>query len=359
MKKIIIVTPLFYSDASGASIYYQSLASLLVEAGYEVHVISDKEEGESRVHYLGLFPCRCGRDKRGLLDMWLYLIQNFQYFKLREYVLRVNPDVILVHSSFYNHPGLFSLVINRLSRLLANTKFVLDVRDRLLPFQAVESISNYDAVIACSLNVAGHLYGMGVESGKVVHIPVIQDKYEVNSHLKQDVLGEYGLTGIKFILYAGLIKESKGVDVLISAYKKHIENKQPVKLVLVGLLKTMNRSMLDLIDGESVLYLGALSHSKLLCLIDSAELIVNISPSESLSRIALEAMVLNKPVVLPPNVPEYMEFDSGLVAAAGGVDSVGALLARQLDDRILASYPVENHYPESIIQGYIALFDEL
>jgi glycosyltransferase involved in cell wall biosynthesis len=102
------------------------------------------------------------------------------------------------------------------------------------------------------------------------------------------------LEGRGILLYAGRVNERKGCRTLISYFDRFCRERPeyPLKLVLMG-----SKGM-DVPEHPEVLYLGYVSEEEKGDAFDAASVIVQPSPYESLSMVALEAWQLEKPVLV-------------------------------------------------------------
>jgi glycosyltransferase involved in cell wall biosynthesis len=102
------------------------------------------------------------------------------------------------------------------------------------------------------------------------------------------------LQGRDILLYAGRVNERKGCRTLISYFDRFCREvpEYPLKLVLMG------STTMDVPEHPDVLYLGYVSEEEKADAFDAATVIVQPSPYESLSMVALEAWQLEKPVLV-------------------------------------------------------------
>lgn len=354
--KVLILTPLFFGDSSGAAVYYKILANSFIQSGYAVSVISDKETGEFQGQYYGLLPSRCGREKRFPRDVFAYAIQNLKYLSIPKIIRYEQPNTLLVHSSFYNHPGAFASMMNMVRKRFSELTMVLDVRDRLVPAKQVKSFSIFDCVIACSENIMLHLCRHGLIKEQVTLIPVVQEKIDVDKQEAWEFTRSLKLKPLTYIFYAGLVKEAKGISVLLDAFLNYVKAVRPdVKLVISGLLKTQNERVLSALKEDGVAYLGNRKRSDVLKLMSCARLCVNLSPIEGMPRTSLESLALQKPTILPPNVPEFGRHCPDFVALDSNPKAVADKIIELLDTQAVPSYPIENHLPENVLPKYMAI----
>ncbi len=102
------------------------------------------------------------------------------------------------------------------------------------------------------------------------------------------------LEGRPFMLYAGRIEHWKGCRTLFSHFMRFLEDipEHPVKLVLIG------AKGMDIPEHPDVMHLGFVSEEEKANAFAAATLIVQSSPYESLSLVALEAWAAEKPVLV-------------------------------------------------------------
>lgn len=358
---VVICSPLFWGGGSGASSYYRLLAKELVSMGCQVSVISDQEiaEGGGGVEYFSLFPARCSRNRRALRDKVAYLQQNLAYFQFEGLIRNIRPGCVILHSSFYNHPGVFSWLMRRLMRRLPDINFIADVRDALMPLRKVPLLNDFHHVVGCSDNVVEHLMAGGLAPDKIVRVPVIQERINLDEGQKDRLLKDLELDGRSYIFYAGLVKEGKAVKLLLEAFLKHVRSARPgILLVVAGLMKTSGSLIQNMLVEDDVLYLGNRSREDVLALMSGAALCVNLSPNEGMPRSSLEALALGRPVVLPPNVPEFDRCCSDFVVGDHDPAKVAGRILEIMDSDSLANYPIEQHYPEAVMPHYMKLLVE-
>lgn len=103
---------------------------------------------------------------------------------------------------------------------------------------------------------------------------------------------KYGIPG-DFLLYVGRIHESKNVPELLTYFQRFRQtHPEPLKLVLAG------KSHLALPDDPNILHLGFIPEQDKFDGLQAAALLVIPSLFESLSMVALEAWLMEKPVLV-------------------------------------------------------------
>lgn len=358
-KKILIFTPIFFGSGTGAATYYQLLIKSLQKFNLSFTVVSETDSRNSPTEsfqYISLLPLRSGKNKQFLKDLFLYAWQNLNYFRLLNIFSKNKYSSALVHSSFYNHLSFFDVVIKILIKTNSDVDFIADVRDVLLPQEQIKNLSVYKNVIACSKNIVENLLQGGLSQEKIVHIPIPQAHITINPDASLRFQDRLDLKNERYIFYAGMIKELKAVDLLLETFVNFVQPKdENIKLVLAGYLKTKNPEIIERLNEKNVVYLGNCSQEEVHCLTFHADLCVNLSPCESIARSSLEAITLHRPVLLPPNIPEYMEHCPELVATSRDPQVLATQMMHILQTEKTANYPIELHDPERIAKQYYEL----
>jgi glycosyltransferase involved in cell wall biosynthesis len=359
--KVLIVTPIYHGSAGGAATYYRLLVRWFNKnCGISTIVVSEMSSCKEDTYY-GIFPAWAGRNRNIVRDIFYYFLQNITYLKIIAVLLKEHPDVVLVHSSFFNPPGMFWAIFQILKILSPKTLFVADVRDRLLPLKKIWRLNKFDRIVACSDNVYAHLLAGNMDPQKITVVPVIQEEININSAFDKlnNVRKTHKLSDRQYFIYVGAVKEDKAVDVLLKAYDSIVRPKFPdIKFALVGLNKFRNPKYNALLNMEGVIYLGNLPRDHSLTLMSGAELCVNISPNEGLPRVSLEALALGRPTLLPPNVPEFVKFCPSHIISEISVQEVGHKICELLETHSVPSYPTSLHCPQNIIPKYLSIFKE-
>jgi len=357
--QVSIITPIFYGSGTGAATYYPLIAQNLHNKSVDLKIIIISEKTKlypniENCEYLGLFPTRTGKKKQLLQDVMGYAWQNLQYLRLPHIFQQKQPNAILVHTSFYNFPGIFPQVMKHaIAQKQPKQKYIADVRDVLIPLKQVKYLSQYDQVIACSENVRQRLISGGLNPEKITDIPIPQETISVNSVEVENLLTQLGLDQTPYIFYAGMIKEIKAVDLLLEAFTQFVHPKQlDIKLVLAGYIKTTNPSVINLLQSENVHYVGNRNRRDILNLMAGASLCINLSPNESIGRSSLESLALKRPTLLPPNVTEFMRHCPDFVVTSRDPQVIAKQIINALSKQQIPNYPIEQHLPETVIQQY-------
>jgi glycosyltransferase involved in cell wall biosynthesis len=224
-----------------------------------------------------------------------------------------------------------------------NIPSVLDIRDRLY---LQSGIKCYDKLICASSNIMSDIEGLGYYK-KSVELTVPIDLIEIRSALstEQIISGDY-------IVFVGAITENKGVFILIEAFKKSSLFERNIKLVFVG-PNLSNEAFCKSYD-KGIVYLGPRSRMDVLNIICHAKLLALPSLSEGMPRVALEAIALKTPVILPGGVPDFDLFCAGSVISDMSAIGLARMLNQPLHNFLCTSFPIDNHsslgYTDNIIE---------
>lgn len=355
--RILIASPRFAGSGGGATVYYPLLASALLDRGHEVHVVSDASEGNTRQTRLHRVIPAKDRPRSRWRDPLVYLIQNLSMLIALPWIARkTRPDVVLVHTSLFRHPGLMPLTMRLLKLAAGGSVLVADVRDPNLPARRVGVFRQFDAVLTCGRRIKERLISLGVSETMLHDVRVIQRPLDKAQIAKQPVSVQE-----PYIFYAGLLSERKSVDILLEAFVDYVRPVRPeMSLVLAGQNKFAGEAFSALLAAEGVFYLGPKTHQEVLALILRSSLCVNLSPIEGLPRFCLESMMLDRPCLLPPNIPEFEELPGSLVARPPLEPSaVATQMLALVDSADTHAYPIDEHLPEAVVLSYETIFQTI
>ncbi len=332
----MIVTPIFPPVTGGAATYYGLLSRGLLANGVVKHitVITEKcSERSSNVtaaqdmEIIPLFPYRAGGKKNKFLQYSLYGIQNILYVFIPYLVCKHKPDIVIFHSSFHNFFNLIiAPVVNKISK---KVPVIADIRDHQLPVQQLKQLEPYHALIACSLNVRNHIQQAGSLTSRINHIPVIQESMTVPRTFANRSLEKYELTQESYLLYAGLIKADKGIELLMQTYKTLRSRGCALKLIFIGEYKD-SRLLKRVLSIPGVQWLGPVKREELLDLMSCCSMALNLSGSEGMPRTSLEALALGVRVLLPKGVPEFEEYCKDNVVCSSQPELVASQIEKLL-----------------------------
>lgn len=356
-KKVLIVSPIFFGSGTGAATYYSLLVDSLLSCGFDPIIISEKvdsSQNNQQCQYFGIFPIRTGKNKNIIKDIFVYALQNLAYLRIPAIIYQTQADIIIIHTSFYNLPGIFPWMIKFALKMSKDRCFIADVRDVLFPISQRHYLQDFDKVIACSKNVLHLLQSCKIAKDKTYHICIPQEQLSIDYSYQKSLLISLDLLDKPYIFYSGMVKELKAVDLLLEAFVEYLH---PIKsdtiLVIAGYLKTNHPYILQHLNSNNVYYIGNKSRKDTIHLMAGASVCINLSPKESISRSSLEALALNKPVLLPPNIPEYQEYCSDFVVSTKSPQEIAKKILQLVHTGEVANYPVDKHLPDRVIQDYL------
>ena len=358
---LVVITPIFPPSTGGAATYYGLLIKrlLLSESVDKVTVITEhlpseqviSKEYSGRCEIIRIFPYRASATMSLAKQYFKYALQNALYLYAWYLIKKKSPDIILVHSSFHNHINLFHLIAKY---LLRDERLIADVRDHQMPVKNLYQLNVYSDIIACSENIIQYLSSNFDGSDKIKYIPVLQEKIKLNPDDIVSALKKFDLYNVNYIMYAGLIKKDKGVQLLIESFVKLKLLGYEGKLVLAGVVKESDL-LASALKNNDVIYVGPLQHDELMLILSSARMLINLSSSEGLPRICLEAMELNVPVLLPKGIPEFGKHCPENVANSSDPTSIASQIMFIINNNKHQTYIIKKHHEENVIGKYIKL----
>jgi glycosyltransferase involved in cell wall biosynthesis len=223
---------------------------------------------------------------------------------------------------------------------------LLDVRDTLLP---LERMRGYDHYIASTGNVLEYLQRALVPPESITYIPVpftiptiptnttvrlAQQRY----HIPHDE---------PYILFVGDLSRQKGVAELLDAFRMFRgSDHDRTQLVIIGLDRTGGALPALIGRQDAAHYLGQVPRDDVLALIRGAKCVVLPAQGEALSRVILEAIAFQTPVVCPPGVPEFDRHCPDFVLNEISPQAIARKIAEVLERGQVARYPFELHTTE-------------
>lgn len=360
--RLMIITPIFPPAIGGAASYYKLLSEWLLSNRYaeEISIISEKMPGVKhreclrggKLKITRIFPYRAGAELSKSRQYLRYLIQNIQYVGLPDLIRKMAPDILLIHSGFHNYLNLLKFVVPRIKD---QCRCIADVRDHLLPEKSLGQLKSYDNIIACSENILQYLAKTENLMDRVSYIRVMQEPISRLRINAQKTLSKYALSKRNYFLYAGLIKAGKGVDLLLQTYQSLRLKGIDTQMVLAGLIKDQKMAaQADKIPGAHLL--GSISRDELLDLMSKSILNINLSPSEGMPRVCLEALALGSKVLLPQGIPEFNRFCPDAVSCSSKPDELAEQIIRLVKTEQIQSFPIDEYNIDNVMKEYVSLF---
>jgi len=354
--KLLIVTPAFGDDGTGAGSYYAALTSRLNLKNYALEIVSHPHVNSiafAQVNFLAFLPNlpALGHSLMSKIRSWLLL--EVGIIRTANHLRKGRFDCLLVHDAILAK----SLCALPLFCLLGPTssRRIVDVRAPVEGLLQRTKIWLFGRrIIACSRNT---LESVGARDGRTFLVPIPLDDVEIDSVGARLILKKSGVPGdARLVLYAGRLKRSKGVPKLIKGFLS-AQLGPDTFLILAGADK-LSRSDRRLLESPGVVHLGIQPRNITRGMMLLSSLVVSISPEEGLSRSMLEAISLERPVLLPPNTPEFNDTNPELVVDHDvSVDDLSLRIRTALDEAIRANYDLRPHNLDRVVDRTIAIIE--
>ena len=354
--KLLIVTPAFGDDGTGAGSYYAALTSRLSLKNYAVEIVCHPRINPiafDRIKFLAFLPNLPALGNSIIFKIRSWLLLEVGIIRTANHLRKGRFDCLLVHDAILAK----SLCALPLLRLFCPTssRRIVDVRAPVKGLLQRTKIWLFGRrIIACSRNT---LESIGARDGRTFLVPIPLDEVEIDSIGARLLLEKIGVDGdARLVLYAGRLKRSKGVPKLIKAFLS-AELGPKTLLILVGADK-LSRSDRRLLKSAGVVHLGIQPRNITRGIMSLSSLIINISPEEGLSRSMLEAISLERPVLLPPNTPEFNDTNPELVVDNDvSVDDLSLRIRTALDEALRANYDLRPHNLDRVVDRTIAIIE--
>ena len=155
---------------------------------------------------------------------------------------------------------------------------------------------------------------------------------------KPGLIEELGVKGHKVVLYVGRLTASKGVEDLLKAFSKLLNENKYVKLIIVGEGDSRYVEELRAKAPSNVLFVGPIPNDKVADYYRLCDVFVYPSRSgEGIPRAILEAMACGRPVVatIVAGTPEAVKHgETGLLVKPGDVEGLADAIKALLNDEV-------------------------
>lgn len=282
--KLLLVAPDFdYSN--GVTRHLRILLKLLSDSEeFEIHFLTNRGDAIAELEtfkniFYKIFPFSNNK---------FYLNRHFNFFRYLTNYCEVNKiDIIHTH---HRYPEIISvLVAKRLKLKTVTTAHSLVKGVKHLSFKS-------DLIIAVSDSVRNHIIqNFNVAQSKVVKIYncILDSDYESDVKNPDDIRRAVNISQNDFVIFFnGRIGKSKGIDLLINAFKLFSQIYDSAKLLLVGKVEesTITKDL-----PKNVLFINPEKNISKYYLI--SDVIVLPSRSESFPYVLLEAGLFIKPFI--------------------------------------------------------------
>lgn len=300
--KIAIIINLFPPKwLGGMEIATYNLAEHLSKRGHEIHIITLRDAGLPIFqHEKGFYIHRVTFPRIriiGVICFWLNICRI---------IWRINPDILLVQSIGIGIPALLTKKLLKIPYVIWGRGDDVYRPGRFIRITARSILMNADSVLALTENMRKRMMNICPREISIVPNGINLEQFSVRSptRMKEE--------GTKNILFVGRLHPVKGVQYLIRAMKKVLEEIPDAKLILVG--DGEERERLEALSiqlgiQKSVHFIGIVPHEMVHTFMHQADVFVLPSLSEGFPNVLLEAMACKLPVVATRvgGIPDIIE----------------------------------------------------
>lgn len=367
--RILIVSEYFYPRLAGAELSLWRLCNGLISRGHKISVITSKMENtEERDIINGIEIYRPFSSGNSIIKRILFLIKLYPYLKtfLRDKKLDVIYNIAYIPTlpttsvaSTYN-----IAVITSIRSLLGKTWFKLGnpIIASFNYFMEIFVIRfGKHSILQFPSEYTKNMARTYTKSETaVIHNPINVDKMkDIKSCTDTKKIRE--CLGIKddelFLLFVGSLTPVKNATGLINALSKL---KKKFKLILVG--EGPERRTIEILVKEldlegKVILLGQKPYDETLSIINSCDVLILPSKSETFSNIVLEGLALEKPVISTRvgGVPEMKSENLYLIDDLGDINRILEKgIEPKEDDRVVKEFSMDK-----IMSEFERLFNDV
>lgn len=303
--RILVFASYFYPHKGGSEDYVYQLVKGLAGRSFEVTVVTCNTEnvGEyENIDGFSVYRIPCWNLINGQYPVPKPTLRTY---KILKEISKKDYDHVNTHTRFW--------ILCLVGMFIAKHK-----KTRLIHVEhgSVHSVVQNGWVDLCA-KIYDHTFGslliknadvlIGVSDGAVNFIKHLGGRGEPYKISKGLNLGDYKLKdkstrqkiGVeskdKLVIYVGRLIYGKGVQDLITAFKKIQKDSANVKLMIVG--DGEYREKLEQLKGDDVIFLGEVDHDSVIKILNSSDIFVNPSYSEGLPTTVLEAGAVGLPVI--------------------------------------------------------------
>jgi len=319
----------------GPGSYTYSLCNALYDYGLDVHLVTNKYYEYDKLSHFKVIKIFFRYSEKMKTNKIRKIIRGIEYITNMTSLLRIylneKPDIIHIQWLLLYQFDFLWLKILRFILRKSKTQLVLTAHDVLPHVEGhkyrgilLKIYSQFDAIIVHSESLKSQVYNVFGESAKNWIIKVIpsgnQDVFskkvkmeEVESHMDLIKRKSCG----RSFLFAGIIHKSKGLDLLLQAWERHIKDFQDDVLYIVGKPQYDIRNELKFVReklNESVrVSLGYKSDEEMFAYYLSTDFVVLPYKEASQSGVLLTALTLGKPVIVTDvgALPETVKLVNG------------------------------------------------
>jgi D-inositol-3-phosphate glycosyltransferase len=254
--KIFIIGPA-YPLRGGPAKFNENLCQELIKAGYNAQIISYLLQypnflfpGSSQLETSGEAP------KNIKIHTLINTVNPFNWFKVAKFIKKEKPDFIL----FRYWLPFFGPSLGTIAKLVKSKTKVFALTDNIIPHEkrigdklfTKYFVKNCHGFIAMSQAVLNDISKFTNNSNKVYSPHPMYETYgeKVTMNVAREKLGLN--SNDKIVLFFGLIRHYKGLDILIEAMADERVKRQNIKLLIAGEFYEDKQPYFDLIKKHNL-----------------------------------------------------------------------------------------------------------
>jgi glycosyltransferase involved in cell wall biosynthesis len=337
--KIAIIINLFPPKwLAGTEIATYNLAEHLAKRGHEIHVITSHDDGLPNFEKEnGFYIHRIAWPKIRIIGVLLFWLQIF--LKIRT----IKPDIVQAQDLSMGISADLSRKILKIPHIVWGRGSDVYLPGRFTKITSKPILHNADAVLALTEDMRQKMKGIVDREIFVVPNGINLEQFTDRSPI---IVREKGQ---KNILFVGRLHPVKGVQYLIRAMKRVLEEIPDGMLILVG--DGEERGNLEALSVQlgvqkSVQFVGVVPHEKVHSYMQQADVFVLPSLSEGFPGVILEAMACGLPVVVTRvgGIPDIIENGvNGYIAETKSPDEIAEkILILLQNDQLKEKISIKN-----------------
>ena len=256
MSKVFIIGPA-YPLRGGPAQFNENLCAELNKAGHDAQIIS-----YSLQYPNFLFPGSTQYETSGQapdgikIHTLINTVNPFNWLKVARFIKKEKPDFIL----FRYWLPFFGPCLGTIGRLVRSKTTVLALTDNIIPHEkrfGDKPFTNYfvnscDGFIAMSKTVLNDISKFTTNQNKAYSPHPMYETYGASVNMEEARKKLNLNSSDKIILFFGLIRHYKGLDILMEAMANSEIKKQNIKLLIAGEFYEDKQPYLDLIQKHQL-----------------------------------------------------------------------------------------------------------
>jgi len=344
----------------GIARHCYGLARALARDNHEIHVVTLDFPGAPMFEEIDGAKIHRVKIELGHPNFitWTFIFNHFLEKEVATLCREVEVDIIHIHDwltassgiatkNFLKKPlvsTVHSTEVGRVQELRSPDSYLIDGMEWWMTYEAKK-------IILCSNSmkweICNHFH---LPQDKIAVIPNAVDAHEYDRHVdRETVRKRYSIEPYdKLVLFVGRLVPQKGVEHLIKAIPRIVQQHNEAKFLIAG--DGWSRSYLESLAvstgyRDRIRFLGFISDSERIDLMMSADVLVVPSVYEPFGIVALEGMAAGVPVVASNvgGLSEIVEHDrTGVLVYPENPESIAWGVNRVLSDYGYSQWIIEN-----------------